>query len=159
MSTISIKVGGRIITKNNISKNLIKKAMDEVMQEHPHLCGNCGSNACSGSRNIQNEIVVRGVETPSRNYIFECLAFRKMTQEDRARLLQRERESECSHSSRYFARTASLSELTPEDIDAMVESLPDEEEEMLDTRREFDEEYGSLLDSIKTPFVYFKKRR
>ncbi len=74
---VMFKSGSKIITKDGISAKAIRKKMEGIMLEHPHLCATCSSTACGHLRGFFSEMVYSAVRTHERDYIFGCIAYRK----------------------------------------------------------------------------------
>lgn len=71
------KIGSQIKELDDLPATLIRKKMEGVMKEHPHLCADCVSTACGHKRGIYSPVVYSGIRTLQRDYIFKCLAYQK----------------------------------------------------------------------------------
>lgn len=149
MAKIEFKAGSKII-KKDFPKDLIQRTMERVLSEHQHLCGTCESYSCAKKRNIRNELVIRGVETSERNYIFDCLGYKR-------------RKSNNITSSEGYTNSGLTRKYGyifgapyPEVLDEST--LVDDYIESLETVSDIEDEYGDLLPE-DTATLYMKRRR
>lgn len=155
--TVKVKAGSRIVELSDISEDLIQRKMEEVLEKHKHICGSCDSEACKGNLNIENDIVVRGIETHDRQYIFDCLAYHQ-------RRLQGGREyNEAEYAKKYsMLFHSSLPGNSANEMDsagALLDAYDARVDEQLAAGEELENLYGPLLAEMDQPVVYYKTRR
>lgn len=71
------KIGSVIKELDDLPATLVRKKMEGVMSEHPHLCADCISTACGHKRGINSVFVYSGIRTLERDYVFGCIACKK----------------------------------------------------------------------------------
>ena len=79
---VYFKSGSKNIKEADFPVALIRKKMEGIMQEHPHLCATCSSHSCGNSRGIKSDLVYSAIRTHDRDYVFGCIAYRKKSFQD-----------------------------------------------------------------------------
>lgn len=74
---VMFKSGSKHIIQAAIPTKVIRRKMEGILAEHPHLCATCSSTACGRNRGFNSDFVYSAVRTYDRDYIFGCIAYRK----------------------------------------------------------------------------------
>ena len=156
MGTIQIKAGKVTDKREDVKASLIKKQMEEVLKAHPHICGSCTGEGCDSHIEIDNDFVVRGVKTNIRQYVFECLCYKKNNSilndcklYTATEIMERYSSAYCFPMPLYGGEELKVEDLLDYD---------ENEVEMLEEKDEFEEQYGSLLSEFGNAVVYRKRK-
>lgn len=79
---VEVKKGKKIIKRTGFSPLEVEIKMRELLLKHKHICTNCCSTDCKGSRNLKSDIIVRGIRTLDRDFIFECTGYKPILTEN-----------------------------------------------------------------------------
>ena len=155
--TIRVRFGSEIVELSDVSEDLIQRKISDVLKTHKCICESCDSRDCIEGYTIENDIIVRAIETHDELYVFDCLAYH------RRRLVGRKYDREyigLKPAEKYcMAFHASLPDNSVNETDSVSALIDAFVDEHLAAEDELERLYGSLLAEIDEPVVLYRRRR
>jgi hypothetical protein len=74
---INVKIGDTITTEDGFSKEAIRIKLDQLINEHKHICSSCCSKECNNFRSLDSPLITSGVSALDTTVVFDCSGYKK----------------------------------------------------------------------------------